>query len=61
MIKKKKKTKPCQALESRKYYVIKEMSQTNEEGFFIQRIRLRTLINFREKQDPQRRRNTIGE
>ena len=37
------------------------MSQTNEKGFFFQRIRLRTLINFREKQDPQRRRNTNGE
>lgn len=45
----------------RTYYMIKEMSQTNGEDFFIQQVRLRTLINFREKQDPQRRRNMNGE
>lgn len=50
-----------ETLVRRTYYVINEMSQTNEEGFFIQRIRLRTLMNFREKQDPQRRRNTNSE
>ena len=50
-----------ETLVRRTYYVISEMSQTNEEGFFIQRIRLRTLMNFREKQDPQRRRNTVNE
>lgn len=36
------------------------MSQTNGEGFFIWQIRWKTLINFREKQDPQRR-NRHGE
>lgn len=37
------------------------MSQTNGKGFFIWQIRLGTPINFREKQNPQERKNMNGE